>query len=220
MYMSVNTVLAAAGGKWNRSAKAHLFPSDAADAIEQIILTGEVTIPQDFGYFPTPPDVVARVLELAEISRRHRVLEPSAGRGAIALEVARLGAQVDCVELLQANYSHLMTLRGAKALNGQLIYGDFLAQKPEPVYDRITMNPPFAKQADLVHVQHALKFLKPIGLLVSVMAAGVMFRENRLTTEFRKLVEQRGGEIELLPEGSFKQSGTGVATVVVTIPGA
>jgi 16S rRNA G1207 methylase RsmC len=35
------------------------------------------------------------------------------------------------------------------------------------------MNPPFARQADIHHVNHALKFLKPDGLLVSVMSAGV-----------------------------------------------
>jgi hypothetical protein len=50
------------------------------------------------------------------------------------------------------------------------------------------------------------------------MGAGVVFRENKLAVEFRALVEDRGGSIEALPEGSFKESGTMVNTVVVTIP--
>jgi hypothetical protein len=79
-------------------------------------------------------------------------------------------------------------------------------------------NPPFAKQADIVHVKHALKFLEPAGLLVSVMAGNVEFRDNKLTQDFRDLVEHRGGVIEALPDGSFKSSGTQVRTVLVTIP--
>lgn len=66
--------------------------------------------------------------------------------------------------------------------------------EPTPIYDRIVMNPPFLKQADIHHVNHALKFLRPdTGLLVSVMSAGVSFRVNNLTTSFRQLVAERGG---------------------------
>lgn len=34
MYEAVNTVLAAAGGKWNRAIKGHIFTTDAEDAME------------------------------------------------------------------------------------------------------------------------------------------------------------------------------------------
>ncbi len=95
---------------------------------------------------------------------------------------------------------------------------DFLAQEPEASYDRVVMNPPFAKQADIKHVLHALRFLKPDGLLVSVMAASVAFRDNKLTLDFRDLIRERGGDIEALPEGAFKSSGTMVRSLIVTIP--
>ena len=75
------------------------------------------------------------------------------------------------------------------------------------------------KQADIKHVQHALRFLKPDGLLTSVMSAGVSFRDNRLTQDFRDLIRARGGDIEALPEGAFKASGTMVNTIIATIPG-
>lgn len=81
------------------------------------------------------------------------------------------------------------------------------------------MNPPFGRQADIKHVSHALKFLKPGGLLVSVMASSVTFRSNKLTTDFRQLIVDRGGHIKELPEGAFKSSGTMVNTVIVVIPG-
>jgi predicted RNA methylase len=220
LYTQTNKVLEAAGGKWDRKAKAHVFPVDAADAMEQIIQTGEVTlirtIQQDFGYFPTPPTVVKRLIVLADVDAGMAVLEPSAGQGAIANALADCGATVDCYELLRENYLVLtgnLKLRHVRPM-------DFLAQAPEARYDRVVMNPPFAKQADIHHVNHALKFLKPDGLLVSVMSAGVTFRDNKLTQDFRDLLRSRGGDIEALPDGAFKDSGTGVRTVIVTIPGA
>lgn len=216
LYERTNKVLEAAGGKWNRKARAHVFDTDADTRIEQIILTGDVVVPQDFGYFPTPPAVVSRLLDLADIEPGMTVLEPSAGKGAIAFAVAAVasGVCVDCVELLDQNVAALaddMRL-------GSLQHCDFLTVTPTPIYDRVVMNPPFEKQADIRHVLHALKFLKPGGLLVSVMASSVVFRDNKLTADFRALVNARGGALEALPEGSFKASGTGVNTVIVVIP--
>lgn len=221
LYTQTNKVLEAAGGKWDKKAKAHVFPVDAADAMEQIIQTGEVTlirtIQQDLGYFPTPPAVVARLIELAQIvpGINRWALEPSAGTGAIAAELLKFKHNVDCVEILPQNVTVLRQFAGVNAVQE----GDFLAIPPDVRYDRVVMNPPFAKQADIHHVNHALKFLKPDGLLVSVMSAGVTFRDNKLTQDFRDLIRERGGDIEALPEGAFKPSGTDVRTVIVTIPG-
>lgn len=215
LYERTNKVLEAAGGKWNRKAKAHIFESEAFNRIDEIILSGEVEIPKDeFNYFPSPPSVVARLIELAEIEPGMQVLEPSAGRGAIAFSCSAVGAIVDCYELMHDNYMALcenINLRHVRPM-------EFLGQESDASYDRVVMNPPFAKQADIRHVTHALKFLKPGGKLVSVMSASVGFRENRLTNEFRDLITERGGSIEALPEGAFKESGTMVRTVIVVIP--
>ena len=54
LYERTNKVLEAAGGKWNRKARAHLFDDDAFTRIDQIILTGQVEVPKDeFNFFPT-----------------------------------------------------------------------------------------------------------------------------------------------------------------------
>lgn len=214
LYEQTNKVLEAAGGKWNRKAKAHVFDGDAAEAIEQVLLAGEITTHQDFGYFPTPEPVVRRLMELADVELGSSVLEPSAGTGAIAQYLAEV-ATVDCVELRQDYADKLLkTLGGARVIH----VGDFLSLVPRPVYDRVVMNPPFSKQQDIKHVLHALKFLKPGGRLVSVMSAGVTFRQNRLAADFRQLIGDRGGTIEPNPEGAFKESGTLVCTVNVAIP--
>jgi len=220
LYVQTDKVLQAAGGKWNKKEKAHVFDGDAESRIDQIIVTGDVVVPKDeYNYFPSPKAVVDRLVELADIKDGMMVLEPSAGRGAIVKGIIAAASKVivDMHELNAENYALLMSANFP--LSGIAPEPtDFLAADPNPVYDRVVMNPPFMKQADIKHVLHALNFLKQGGLLVAVMGAGVMFRENKLTTEFRALVEQRGGTFEKLPDGSFKESGTMVNTVIVIIP--
>lgn len=218
MYEAVNKVLEAAGCKWNRSMKCHAFVGvDAAERLDQIILTGEVEIPRDqFDFFPTPPAVVQALLDRADLEPGMRVLEPSAGSGSIVAEVLKHTAHVWCIDVRPDCKPQL---EAVGVQRGAIEIGDFLEKRCEgDGFDRIVMNPPFSRQADIHHVNHALEFLAPGGRLVSVMSAGVTFRENRLTTAFRDMVDERGGSIEPLPDGAFKPSGTGVRTVVVTIP--
>lgn len=214
LYVATNKVLEAAGGKWNRYKKAHLFDGDAADVMEPVILTGEITTAQDIGYFPTPPAIVQQLIELADLQPGMTVLEPSAGRGAIAGPIAALGCHVDCIELQRDN---ALAISDAN-IGRDLAVADFLTVEPSADYDRVVMNPPFARQADIAHVTHALGFLKPGGLLVAVMSNGVTFRSNKATGAFCKLLAECGGDIHNLPEGSFLASGTGVNTVIAVIP--
>jgi 16S rRNA G1207 methylase RsmC len=87
-------------------------------------------------------------------------------------------------------------------------------------FDAVVMNPPFSlpKQphADVEHVTHAMQFLRPGGVLVAVVAGGVLFRSTKVVVTFRETVAAAGGTIEPLPEGTFKASGTGVNTALVT----
>jgi len=212
-YEDVNKVLTAAGGKWDKRAKAHIFDGSAADAIDPILLTGEVRlIKQEFGQFDSPEDVAGRVVALADIDAGMAVLEPSAGIGNIAAAAKRCGAHVTCWEIDEKRAQKL------EGIAASLNVGDFLAAPSGRWFDRVVMNPPFARQADIEHVTHALKFLKQGGLLVSVMAAGVRFRQDKKATAFRALVDEAGGYFEDLPDDAFKASGTGVSTVIVVIP--
>ena len=216
MYIRTNKALEAAGGRWNRKTRAHLFDDDAATRIDQMLLTGRVEVPKDeFNFFPTPSAVVRRLMEIADIRPGMRVLEPQAGRGEIAFACVDAGGIVDGCELMKSNFEFLA---GSGRLNS-VRHMDFLEVPPTPIYDRICMNPPFLKQADIRHVRHALGFLKPSGLLTSVMSASVTFRDNRLTQDFRDLIRAHGGDIEALPEGAFKASGTLANTIIATIPG-
>lgn len=209
VYVDVAKVIELAGGKWNKKAKAHLFGGDAWEAMESVILTGEVVDRGfEFGEFFTPPEIAEQVVQAAEIEPGMLVLEPSAGRGALALAATLAGAAVETVEL-QERHCEFLQAGGFRPLQT-----DFLTVTPNPIYHRVVMNPPFRGRADVRHVEHALKFLRPEGKLVAIMSAGVIFREDHLTVDFREGWEP---SIERLPEGSFKASGTEISTVMVTV---
>ena len=217
-YVATNKVLEAAGGRWNRKAQAHLFDGDASEIMDQIILTGQIiNKKQELGDFPSPPAVVERLIQIADIEQGMLALEPEAGEGAIAVPMAKLGAIVHCFEINKAHCDRLAANLFRVSPEYSVTHADFMTvTKPNfrgDLYDRIVMNPPFAKQDDIKHVMHALNFLAPGGRLVSVMSAGVKFRTNKLTEGFKTLITA----IEDLPENSFAESGTAVNTVIVTI---
>lgn len=226
LYVAVNKALEALGGVWTRSAKAHVFPTDAATRIDGAIVAGEVTTDAEMGYFPTPPKLAAELVARAGVAPGMSVLEPSAGEGAIALAAARAGGKVTCIELDEGRVGTLLALGlTVLAYPGGIDSAcragvDFLACDPArhaPRYDRVVLNPPFAKRQDIRHIGHALAFLRPGGVLVSVAAAGVAFRDDAIARDFRALVDARRGTIAPLPDDAFRASGTGVRTVVVTM---
>lgn len=217
LYLRVAKVIELAGGKWERKAGKHVFANtSASDALEPVFLTGQiVSAKSEFGFFETPPPLAAYVIECAEMEHYHEVLEPSAGRGAIAHIARNISDRVDAIELLPANFAALLQL-SPRLRN--VTQADFLESLPLPHYDRVVMNPPFAKRMDVRHITHAFKWLRPGGRLVAIASASVQFRDDTLGRDFRALVDSHGGSCELLPEGSFKESGTEVNTCLVVIP--
>jgi predicted RNA methylase len=174
--------------------------------------------------FATPPAVAAKMIEMAGLEPGMTVLEPSAGTGAIARPAAETGAEVTCIELDWKLFQRLAAdeRNGARVdgLYRSVQHGDFLEADPSdgPLYDRVLMNPPFRGQADVRHVTHALGFVKPGGMVVAVMSAGVEFRQDKTAETFREMVADRGGWIERLPDGAFEGSGTSVRIVTAVIP--
>lgn len=213
-YMALNKVLEGCGGKWDKKVKAHVFPEDAAEILDAAMLTGEWTDKKrNFDQFDSPPDVVDMVIARAKIGAGMLVLEPQAGLGFLATEAAQRGAFVETHEI---DPMRVEVLKQNPAV--QLVReGDFLLEQPRRIYDRVIMNPPFSKQQDIDHVLHALKFVAPGGILVSVMSAGVLFRTNIKTRKFRDQIIELGGVFENIPEGAFKSSGTMVRSVIVKV---
>ncbi len=178
-------------------------PSADFDAMRSSLRAGVrvITAPQ---LFPTPATLAARVVELANVRPGHSVLEPSAGTGALlnALPTIRPGGFVVAVEINHQLAEMLRPIADSVRCSDFLTLGDDLG-----TFDRIVMNPPFEAASDIRHVLHALKFLKPGGRLVSIVAAGPRQREK---------LAPLGQWIDL-PDDSFAVAGTNVRTAVIVI---
>jgi hypothetical protein len=219
MYKQVAKVIEMAGGKWNRKAKCHLFDHDASETLDPLMLTGEISdVKKDFGQFDTPDDIANQAAAKLRIRAGWKLLEPSAGKGALVRAALRQEPDLHVFgyEIDAKRHAALMSSPPFYP-SGRCGNDDFLSVEPTPVFDGVLMNSPFAGQADIKHVTHAMKFLKPDGRLVAIMSNGIVFRTNKATVEFRELMERHGGEITRLPEGAFKESGTGVNTVMVAM---
>lgn len=217
LYLMVNRVLKLAGGKWIRQLGAHLFSEDVGDRLDTLILTGEIVdTNKELQFFETPPAVVEQLIDLAELQPNDRVLEPSAGKGAIAFALLDLNIPLK----VYACEIHLPFFEILSKRINSVVCCDFLELKevlinPEPRFERVIANPPFTRQQDIDHVNHMMDVC--CGRVVSVMSASVIFRDNKKTVNFRDRVFGLGGRFVSIPPGSFKESGTMVSTCIVVV---
>jgi 16S rRNA G966 N2-methylase RsmD len=226
-YEAVNKVLEAMGGKWKRAKKAHQFEWDIADQLADVVATGEVVDwRKTLQFYETPAHIAASLVDYAEVDGQPelRILEPSAGRGAIARVIAERmdpTCTLVCIEKDPRSREILLNwmgrLRGKDVACQHCPDADFLQYQDRQGFDRIIANPPFAKLADVKHAFHMWELLAPGGILVSVMSAGAHFREDRPYQEWRELLGRHGGWIHRLPDKAFSESGTDVATVMTWV---
>lgn len=213
-YTAVDKVLAFMGGKWNRKEKGHVFDYAPKDALDEVIATGEVSNhKKDMQFFPTPKVVAEHLCDLAEIDSASNCLEPSCGRGNIADAIwerkpnGLIGIELDPIHKSYLDQKPYPTMTGV----------NFLTYEPDQLPDRIVMNPPFAKQQDIDHVYKAYSILASGGIMVSVMSVSPFQNTDKKSHYFRLWLEGVGAEVEELPEGAFKESGTMVKTCIVKI---
>lgn len=216
IYLEVNKVLEGIGGKWNRKVGAHVFPSDPNELLWKTLEDGKVEVraiideKQTYQMFFTPPELADRMVAYADIQPGNEVLEPSAGTGAIVDAIRRRinhGSAITAVEIQPALAERLRTVDclGAERVR----CADFLSCDGDlGAFDRIVMNPPFHNGDDIKHIKHALHMLKPGGRLVAICGNGP--RQN-------EALRPLASEWEELPTGTFKDQGTGVNAVLLTI---
>lgn len=161
-------------------------------------------VAKDLQFYWSPRAVVEAALEFAGISHPdhyrgeppcYRVLEPSCGDGRI-LDLLR---EYGCRPLGVEYHSGRASL--ARQKGHGVVTANFLDQTPAAEFDFVIMNPPFYGRHYVKHVLHALKFLKPGGVLVAVLPATAHYDHGDLAGEWRDL-----------PVGSFSEVGTNVPT--------
>lgn len=115
----------------------------------------------------TPPKLAERIVDWALrpcgepvwVAASIQALEPSAGRGALAIPLRQRVRTVGCIEIDEDNAKHLA------AIGFAVLHTDFLEFGPYssgPRYDIAVMNPPFEDGQTEAHVMHALKFAERV----------------------------------------------------------
>lgn len=148
-------------------------------------------------FFPTPSAAVPHILDAAGPLKGLRVLEPSAGTGALALAAKDFGADVLAIELDWQRAMHL------KQCGLEVWRADFLACnfKPEQRFARVLMNPPFNPCLDVQHVLHAWDCaLAEGGRLVAVITPRFQRSPSFQAARLRRLVDKHGAVKKLPPD--------------------
>jgi len=182
------------------------------EALNQVVQNGGVQVVCAPSLFPTPENVAAWMVDLADIRPEHRVLEPSAGTGNLvrAIDRAAPGCEIQAVELsveLARTLARLFGYPETVREGYTVMRADFLkiAVGELGQFDRVVMNPPFDHGADILHIKRAIRMLKPGGRLVAVCANG-----PRQQDQLKGLADEW---IELEP-GTFE--GTNVRAAIMT----
>ncbi|HEX4124884.1 MAG TPA: methyltransferase [Tepidisphaeraceae bacterium] len=195
-------------------------PIDALESARREVgrLENECRLSNIPGYFPTPADVAARMAALANLRPGCTVLEPSAGSGRLIDAVLNIEptAVVEAIE----QQPELVKLLYAKQCprSFKLTQADFLGCDlcTEVQFDAIVMNPPFENSADAKHVLHAYhKYLKPGGRLVAIISRGTLTRSFGASVELQAMLQ---GQPEILPPGTFDDTGVSAAIIVLDKP--
>lgn len=167
------------------------------------------------GFFPTPPQLIDKLLELADIQEGENVLEPSAGIGSICdkIKSLELNNKIHAIELQHSCYEIL------EAKGYELLSRDFMQYQNGGTFNKIVMNPPFENLQDIDHIKHAYDLLAPNGRIVCVMANNKNGSRQKIN-EFNEWLDNVGGYYEVNEESfngsdSFRQTGVSTITVVI-----
>jgi len=215
VYLEVKNRLELIGGKWKTGKiSGFVFNEDPTELLEQIANGQQRNIKKEFQFFGTPDKLADRLVSLAEIKSTDRVLEPSAGQGAIVRAINRVHPEmmVDCFELMPLNQTFLKKIPTVN-LKGD----DFIRAEAHANYDVIIANPPFSKNQDIDHIYEMMNCVREGGRIVSLSSKHWQISNNTREREFRNELKKYNAQIIDIPAGEFKESGTNISTCIVVI---
>jgi hypothetical protein len=231
-YEQVNAVLGriAGGGSWHRQSRLHLYEPGRDPAPELAAAVQAGVLPPDpkrtAGWFATPAGVaddlaVNYALGGCELEPdRWRVLEPSAGEGALADALVKFHycdpGDVTCLEP-DPWRAAVCQAKGYQAFT--MTFEAWAETYPDRRFELVLMNPPFSlpgrPAAWAEHVKLAWGLLVPGGVLTSIVPASIQWRADRQTAMLRELAERHGYIYDDLAPDAFRESGTDVPAVIL-----
>lgn len=166
-------------------------------------------------YFATPEPVGLKMVEWAGIKPGDKVLEPSAGHGAIARFFPER-TEVTMVEpSLNLSQRAALANGGARIVNQR--FEDFNRTNK---YDAIVMNPPYGMGGKTAyeHLEKATQHLREGGRIVALLPRGGL--ADRRLVDFMPLAEENGIHLVAdiaMPSSTFERAGTKVNTRVLVL---
>jgi len=220
LYLEVKKAMDLIGGKWKGGkVSGFVFDQDPSEMLGQVANGEKRDLKKEYQFFATPDTLADYLVELAFTfhSVRGKILEPSAGQGAIMKAIRRYDPDsfIYVCELMELNRKILF--RDIK--NFAFLKHNFLelAYFHHDRYDTIIANPPFSKNQDIDHVYKMFKCLSEGGRLVSIVSNHWKLSTNRKETEFREWLHySNANEYEIEP-GTFKESGTMIGGTILVI---
>ena len=204
---------------------AEFYGEVLGDAVPKGAPPISTALSKDLQFYATPSDVAADVMRRVYSGPR-RILEPSAGEGAL-LEAIRSkfgGWHKDWhCDAYEVHPGRARTAADRLAVDPRISVrvANFLEVEPPAegkLYDAVVMNPPFAGTHWINHVRHAWDFLGSGGELVAVLPANAEFGASKRHDEFRRWAEEVSRDAlrwDHLKIGAFRSSGTNVSTLIL-----
>lgn len=177
--------------------------------------TGRRDQREGIDYFATPEPVGLKMVEFANIKPGEKVLEPSAGHGAIARYFPEDSARTMIEPSNDLASRAAMTSPGARVVVDRFENFNIVNK-----YDAIVMNPPFGSggKTAIDHIEKAVAHLKNGGRIVALIPRGPS--ADKRFDKFMDGEEAKGiyivGNI-LLPTVTFERAGTSVAARIVVL---
>lgn len=220
VYMQVSNILNKIGGTWKGGKiQGFVFEQDPSIMLSDIQSGIKRDIKSEYQFYSTDSKLADEMVELlGSIKPNQKILEPSAGDGALVQAITRItyGVTIDCFEIMELNRKKL---RAFERVN--LIGENFLDAEDKPElqnsYDFIIANPPFSNNQDIDHIKLMYKLLKPKGKMVSIASKHWLISKNKKEVDFKNWLEDVGAIFKEIPSGAFRKSGTMVATTMIII---
>lgn len=230
VFLKTKKMLSDIGGSWvGGKFPRFQFEYNPKSIVDKFIADNSWPKKNKFSFFPTPKNVIDYIVKysnaapefFSHVEGKVRILEPSAGRGnlAIALRDAYIDAGIDveivCVEIDPINVGYL------KKEGFTVIEKDFLSLTVEELgmFNVVVMNPPFNGTECAEHVRHAQNFLPKFRFVVAVLPTTLF------THPYKKSIDLCH-DISILNMGDFDEcvfdggtfDKTKVETMVVNFP--
>lgn len=188
---------------------------------------------KDLAFYPTPDEAADRLVGAIHLWRGMKVLEPSAGTGALIRAIRReIAKRGECpydqyrlsesdvsVDAIEIHPSRAAQLRHQEGDFCTVTVDNFLSRAALPVYDAVVCNPPFAGTHFMGHITRALDHLKPGGVLVAILPVTAELGESPKHARFHRWLERESDSFSWrdLPAGSFETCGTMINTTILKL---